>query len=313
VKQHIKKLWEKWWFWLAVGLIIFSVMFSLTACGKIKDQPAATVVATHVVTQATPAPSPSTSAQPTVQASTPAPTKVAKKYNIFRGPNTTKRVVLTFDDCPKSVKKFKTAVTYAVKHDIGLVLFPIGGKQCVAKLKAHGFDLVAFARKQGIWVGNHSLSHRNLPFLSASAIKKEISGAVVANYGRPPYGGFAKEKVSKNGKTKYVTRVSTRMQKVYASVTSHGRSGMRVWIWTVDTLDWTGKSREQIAQWAIDHARAGGTVLMHMNHSGFNPWTMQHIVDGLASKHLRVCGIWRGEDRTGDPEATTAFFPDNIC
>jgi len=304
VKQHIKKLWEKWWFWIAVGLVIISVMFSLTACSPIRNQPAVTVVATHVVAQATPSPSPSTSAQPTAQASTPAPTKVAKKYNIFRGPNTTKRVVLTYDDCPKSVKKFKTAVTYAVKHDIGLVLFPIGGKQCVAKLKAHGFDLVAYARKRGVWVGNHSLTHRDdFPYLSKSAVRKEIGGSVVANYGRPPYGAY-----QSHGRG-----ISKAVKSAYASITSNGRSGMRIWNWTVDTLDWTGKSRAQIAQWAIDHARAGGTVLMHMNHSGFNPWTMQHIVDGLASKHLRVCGIWRGEDRTGDPEATTAFFPDNIC
>lgn len=294
MKQHIKKLWEKPWFWILV--VVIAVLFSMTACGKIKDRPAVTIAATHVVTQATPAPSPSASVQPTVQASTPAPTKVAKKYNIFRGPNTTKRVVLTYDDCPPSVKKFKTAVTYAVKHDIGLVLFPIGGAQCVARYKAHGFDLVAYARKRGVWVGNHSLTHPNLNLLSSTKIKHEISGTVVSNYGRPPYGA-----------------INTKVRKAYASVTSNGRSGMRPWLWTVDTNDWKGKTREQIAKWAIDHARAGGTVLMHMNHSGFNPWTMQHIVDGLARRHLQVCGIWRGEDHTGGPEATTAFFPDNIC
>jgi len=49
VKQHIIKLWNKGWFWLAVGLIVISVMFSLTACSPIRNQPSVTVVATHVV------------------------------------------------------------------------------------------------------------------------------------------------------------------------------------------------------------------------------------------------------------------------
>lgn len=280
MKQHISKLWKKVWFWPVIVVVIIAVLCSFTACASITTKSVAIQSMAQVA--------PKTSVSPTVQATTPTPKKVTKKYNMARGANTTSRVVLTYDDCPRSVKEFKTAVNYASAQGIGLVLFAIG--DCVKMYQKRGFDLVGYARARGIWVGNHSMTHPVLNSPSPTAIKKQIGGVVVSNYGRPPYGA-----------------INAKVRKVYAQL------GMHPWTWTVDTNDWRGKTRAQIVAWAVKYARAGGTVLMHMQWHAFNPTAMSEIKAGLAKKGLKVCGIWRGEDRTGPIEATTATFPDNIC
>ena len=50
-----------------------------------------------------------------------------------RGPNHTSRVVLSYDDCPKTLTSFKKVVHYAKKKNIGLVIAPTGG--CLVKYK----------------------------------------------------------------------------------------------------------------------------------------------------------------------------------
>ena len=47
-------------------------------------------------------------------------------YSIHSGPNTSSRVVLSFDDCPKSYSAFQSAVLGAQSLGIALVLAPTG-------------------------------------------------------------------------------------------------------------------------------------------------------------------------------------------
>jgi len=234
--------------------------------------------------------------------SAPAASKKAVPYNIYRGPNTTKFVVPTYDDCPKSVKKFEEMIDYASTHDIGLVVFPTG--DCIKSYKKRGFDLVGYARDRGIWVLNHSISHPLLTTLALKAIVKQISGTAVANYGRPPYGGVNKV-----------------VRKAYKSVRSFDRHGMRIWTWNVDTEDWKAlkkgskerPSSATIVKRALASVKAGGTILMHMQWHGFTPKTLIAYVKGLAKKGLAFCKAWHGKDRTGPIEATGRVVPDNIC
>jgi peptidoglycan/xylan/chitin deacetylase (PgdA/CDA1 family) len=205
-----------------------------------------------------------------------------------RGVNLSKTIVLTYDDCPRSISDFKSAINYALTHDIGLALFPTG--DCVRSYKRRGLDLVNYARQRGIWVGNHSVSHPDLNLLSRAAIAREIGGTVKSDVGRPPYGA-----------------INTKVRGVYDKL------GIRPWTWTVDTNDWRGKTRSQVVAWTVKYARAGDTVLMHMQWRGFNPTAMRDIKRGLAAKGRHLCGIWRGSDRFGLVEETTAAFPDNIC
>ena len=190
-------------------------------------------------------------------------------YSITSGPNTTKRVVLSYDDCPKSLASFKATLLSAEQQGIALVLFPIG--TCV---KAGQFD-VDFARAHGHYVFNHSAFHRKFGTLSPPQLDEELGPkGVQAAWGRSPYG-----------------QLSPEIRAAYA------RAGMRIWLWSVDTLDWShNPAQAVVVQRAVAGAGPSGTILMHMQHNAFNPDAIAQIKAGLAAKGLEVC---RNQGPTG--------------
>lgn len=218
----------------------------------------------------------------------------APSYSMYRGPNTGSRVALTYDDCPKSVASFKDTVNYATKHDIGLVLFPTG--QCIGQFKKKKFDLVKYARERGHWVANHSYSHPDLTKLSKKKVIDQIDGTAVSNYGRPPYGA-----------------INSTVKKAYAAVKNYDRNGMRIWLWGVDTNDWKGKSRTQVVTYVVGNARAGSTVLMHMQWNGFSPKALKAMKKGLTKKDINLCRVWRGADKQGEVVKTSRVIPTGFC
>lgn len=209
------------------------------------------------------------------------------KYDIYKGPNTTDYVLLTYDDCPASAKAFKSVIDYVSGRGFTLIVFPTG--VCVKSHLKRGFDLVQYARNRGIWVGNHSYDHPQLTRLSADKIKAQITN-IKAGVGRPPYGA-----------------INDKVRKAYA------KAGMRPVLWDVDTNDWRGKSRSQVVNHVGKYARKGSNVLMHLQHKGFSVEAIKAIESKLAKRGLELCPVWRGEDRSGSIEPTTVSFPDNIC
>lgn len=203
---------------------------------------------------APPAPAPAQAGDAQAWASAP--------YSITTGPNTTKRVVLSYDDCPKSLASFKATLLSAEQQGIALVLFPIG--TCV---KAGQFD-VDFARAHGHYVFNHSAFHRKFGTLSPSQLDEELGPkGVQTAWGRSPYG-----------------QLSPEIRAAYA------RAGMRIWLWSVDTLDWShNPAQAVVVQRAVAGAGPSGTILMHMQHNAFNPDAIAQIKAGLAAKGLEVC------------------------
>lgn len=196
-------------------------------------------------------------------------TAEAASYNIYKGPNTSTRVVLTYDDCPNTLSAFKGMVRGASKEDVLLVMFPTGN--C---LKSGRFD-AGYARKYGHWVFNHSISHPDLTKLSLSAIKKQLGKpGVVTNYGRPPYGA-----------------VNAKVRQAYSE------KNMRIWLWTLDTNDWRGKSRTSIVSYVVKNARKGDAVLMHMQHKAFNMTAIRQIKAGLAQRGLKLCRPYKVDGR----------------
>ncbi len=196
---------------------------------------------------------------------TKSPVRVAPKpgpYNAYRGPNYTRRVVLTYDDCPRSREQLRRVAAKAQRLRIGLVLAPTG-----ACIRAGLFD-AGYARSRGHYVINHSVTHRDLTKSSTATVRRELgSPGVRTNYGRPPYGAH-----------------NSRVDNAYRSV------GMRVWLWTVDTNDWRNhKSQREIVRTAVRDSRSGATVLMHMQHNGFNAAAMRSIKSGLSKRGLAVC------------------------
>ncbi|MFC7485192.1 polysaccharide deacetylase family protein [Knoellia sp. CPCC 206453] len=183
------------------------------------------------------------------------------RYSRSAGPNRTSRVVLSFDDCPSSYSTFQGAVLGAERIGVALVLFPTGNCITSGKFSA------SYARAHGHYVFNHSVSHPDLTTLSYANVRSQLSApGVVTTYGRPPYGAY-----------------NNTVLNAYAS------KGIRVWTWTVDTRDWTGKTQSSVVSYAVSNSRAGSTVLMHMQWRAFNATAISQMKSGLASRGLAVC------------------------
>ncbi|KGN31729.1 hypothetical protein N802_03100 [Knoellia sinensis KCTC 19936] len=185
----------------------------------------------------------------------------ATLYSRTRGPNSTSRVVLSFDDCPSSYSSFQSAVLGAERLGIALALFPTGN--CITA----GRFSPSYARAHGHYVFNHSVSHPDLRNLSYTNVRAQLSApGVVTSYGRPPYGAY-----------------NNTVLNAYAS------KSMRVWMWTVDTTDYRGKSQASVVSYVVNNSRAGSTVLMHMQWRGFNSTALSQMKSGLANRGLSVC------------------------
>ena len=179
------------------------------------------------------------------------------------GPNTTDKVLLTFDDCPLSLEDFRSTVLGVEALGVRTVLFPMGS--CITKGK---FD-VDFARQHGMFVYSHSVTHPQLTKLSDAAVRKQLEPpAVQGAWMRPPFG----------------------------AVNPHVRAlinaaGMKVWLWDFDTEDWRGKPQDQVVAEVVTYAQPGDTVLMHMQWHGFNPTAVAAMKQGLAARGIELCGL----------------------
>lgn len=196
-------------------------------------------------------------------------------YSIYSGPNTSSRVVLSYDDCPKSYAAFQAAVLGAQQLGVALVLAPTGNCLGTGRFSA------SYARAHGHYVINHSVSHPDLTTLSYSGARYQLGApGVVTSYGRPPYGAHD-----------YTVR------QAYAS------KSMRMWLWDVDTSDWRGRTQAQVVSHVVTYSRANDTVLMHMGWNAFNTTAISQMKSGLATKGLGVCR---------NPGTTTPTFPATI-
>lgn len=204
------------------------------------------------------------------------------------GPNRSSRVVLTFDDCPRTLSSFTATIKYAADHNMGLVIAPTGN--CLSSFRArYGVDLAALARAKGQWVINHSVSHPDLRRLSCAAAAAQLGGSGVrTNFGRPPFGA------------------------IDASVRcAYDRVGMAIWTWSRDTLDWSVKSKS-ITVARASAARPGDTVLMHMQWQGFAPDSLRQIKANLAKRGVGVCRAYHGSDGVGVVARTPVRLPASL-
>lgn len=190
---------------------------------------------------------------------------------LLTGPNDTGRVILTYDDCPRTLDAFADVVTWAGSSGIGLVIAPTG--DCIGGFEArHGVDIAALARANGQYVINHSISHRDLTTLSCADAARELGApGVVTNFGRPPYGALNS-----------------------AAHCGYAQVGMSPWLWGVDTRDWTGKSEEEVVSSAVLQAQPGSTVLMHLQWNGFSRSAISQMQAGLAARGLELCRAYPG-------------------
>lgn len=153
----------------------------------------------------------------------------------------TKYIAFTFDDGPgQYTKKLVDALK---KYDSKATFFTVG--KSIEKYP----NALKYAHANGMEIGNHSYSHKNLKKCSKKTIKKELNGnknlvkktiGVLPTLIRPPYGNYNKT-VSK-------------------------LAGVPLIYWSVDTLDWKHKKTKYVYKSIMRQSGGWDIVLLHDIH-----------------------------------------------
>ncbi|WP_459503215.1 polysaccharide deacetylase family protein [Bacillus sp. C1] len=160
----------------------------------------------------------------------------------YRGSAAGKKIALTFDDGPDDYYTPKILDLLGNKK-VPATFFVVGQQiqWCPSMLKR--------IEKEGHALGNHSWSHPKLTHLTTSQIKEEIlrtENEIIKLTGekttlfRPPYGEFTT-----------------------ADLNFISELGYKLIMWSVDTLDWTGLSAEEIISIVRRDLSPGAIVLQH--------------------------------------------------
>lgn len=170
-----------------------------------------------------------------------------------------KMVAITFD-CAWGADDIPDIINTLNKNDVKAAFFMVG--DWIEKYP----DAVELMHENGMDIGNHSDSHAHVNNLSYEAniadmnkcndkIKK-ITGEDVKLY-RGPYG-------------EYNNTVITAAEKL----------NMKVIQWDVDTLDYTGKTAEEMCDRIKKKIRNGSIILMH-NDTKYTASGLQKIIDTI--------------------------------
>lgn len=173
---------------------------------------------------------------------TPSSTAFQQTSVIYEVRSRGKKVALTFDDGPDH-KYTPQILDILRKYNIHATFFLVG--EHAEKYP----DMVKRIKDEGHAVGNHTWDHQDLEKLSTDGIKDEITKADTElerlTGGKPtlfraPYGAVSAE----------VTMI--------AAETGHQMIG-----WSVDTMDWDGKSIAQIFSAVRKEGKPGSIILQH--------------------------------------------------
>ncbi len=153
-----------------------------------------------------------------------------------------KRIALSFDDGPLAGKTDKI-LDVLDKYGVKATFFMVGSQASYCS------ETAVRVMEEGHEIGNHTNNHKSLAALSESELDDEISLAESAIFEacgyipslfRPPE-GVCTEKISKAAKYR----------------------GYSIIMWSVDTLDWQGKSAQVISENVIANVKPGAVILMH--------------------------------------------------
>lgn len=159
-------------------------------------------------------------------------------YDILNYTKSDKIIAFTFDDGP-SYNTIKIVNTL-VKYDSKATFFLVGNK---IEKYAKTMDVLV---KNGMDIGNHTYSHKELTKLSDKEILKEIdlTNEVIYNktgikpmFLRPSYGAMNKR----------IKKLST----------------MPIIVWNIDTLDWKYHNSNKIKDKILKYVSDGDIILMH--------------------------------------------------
>lgn len=187
--------------------------------------------------------------------------------------NTTKDVVLTFDD-PVSEKQLDAYVAVLEEQKVGAIFFP--NIQDEPKLTQDKIDEL---RKKGFWVGSHGGTHADLTELSEKKVANIIKSGGVSTLYRPAFGGTYKDDGSKN------IYFDDRIKKIADNM------GKNVCMWTIDPQDWKGNPKvtaKDIVATVKENVTESSVILLHPRM----PETLKalpEIITLVRNKGLKVC------------------------
>ena len=153
-----------------------------------------------------------------------------------------KTVALSFDDGPLEGKTDKI-LDVLEKYGVKATFFMVGSQARYCP------ETATRVVEAGHEIGNHTNNHKSLAGLSESELDEEIALAEEAIFDacgyipslfRPPE-GVCTEKISNAAKFR----------------------GYSIIMWSVDTLDWQGKSARVIADNVLANTKPGSVILMH--------------------------------------------------
>lgn len=197
--------------------------------------------------------------------------KVAKQHpnDVFvNGDTNKKNVALTFDDGPD--ERITPKILDILKqNNVKGNFFFIG--ENVSKFP----KVVKRADKEGNLILNHSYDHPDFKQKNNETIKSEIlktENLIYKTIGkkpaimRPPYGDVDERIVS-----------------------SILQTGDKITIWSIDTLDWSQKEKDNIVKNVLDNLRPGDIVLMHSNgDKGATAEALPIIIKGIKDKGYEI-------------------------
>ncbi|UCZ55177.1 polysaccharide deacetylase family protein [Bacillus shivajii] len=186
-------------------------------------------------------------------------TNIERKAKRIRTGNTSQKYVsLTFDDGPDPI--YTPQILDILKEKNVKATFFVVGKQ----IDKHP-EMMQRIVNEGHSLGNHTLSHPRLPNETTAEVSREIQltqDKIAESVGRrpdlfrPPFG--------------LLTRADEQLLHEY---------GLRIIIWSVDTLDYTGLSADHILEIVERDISPGGIVLQH--NIDLNPGLLDGTVEAL--------------------------------
>lgn len=172
------------------------------------------------------------------------PAVAAPARSISRGNTTEKVVALTFDDGSDGTN-LPTIFNTLSAHNIKATFFLTG--QGTSNHPQQIRNVV----NQGHDIGNHSYSHPDFTKISSSEIRSQlqrtenivqsVTGKSTKPFFRPPYGAYNSTVLNHVGDAGYP----------YS------------FMWTIDTIDWTGNSSADIVNRVMTNITPGAIILMH--------------------------------------------------
>jgi peptidoglycan/xylan/chitin deacetylase (PgdA/CDA1 family)/peptidoglycan hydrolase-like protein with peptidoglycan-binding domain len=210
---------------------------------------------------------------------------------ITKGSTSSKAVALTFDDGDDGANT-QSILAILADNNIKATFFVTG------KAAEDHPSLIKAIVNAGMEIGNHSYSHPEFTTISYSSMQSQLSttenilvnltGRSTKPYFRPPYGSYNSSVLQAVGDAGYTKTI----------------------YWTIDTIDWDGRSASAIYSKVLDNATPGAIVLMHTGTGSNTKYALQQMIDGLRSmgySFATVSGILSGTSSGGSSSGGTAY------